>query len=190
MLACHQWEAPCYYNAPAGFASLQHIIVTSPLSEVSVHCVLYSMYYSREMSLNASKMNVCLWMCICSVYVCVLAWAINDDTIFWLADYFLQRTELWAVIETSVISQGTYFSDICQVIGCDIQKQSVSGFLKRSQFFMGALKIFYEVGGIKIYIYAFGRCFFWQTLWILFKRQVLFYEWPADKVTQVKIYFD
>lgn len=54
---------------------------------------------------------------------------------------------------------------------CDAQKKrSVSVFLKRRQFTISDLKIFYEVGDIKIYIYAIARCFFWQTIHILFKR--------------------
>jgi len=35
---------------------------------------------------------------------------------FFFVVFFLY-TELWAITETSVISQGTYFSDICQVLG-------------------------------------------------------------------------
>ncbi len=59
---------------------------------------------------------------------------------------------------------------------CDIQKQSVSVFLKRSQIFIGALKIFDEVGGIKIYMYAFGRCFGFYSKYFFMRDQLTNYS--------------
>ncbi len=88
------------------------------------------------------------------MYVCVLAWAIHDGTIFRLADNFLLRTELWAVIETSVISQGTYFSDICQVIGVCFawySKKCLQQMLKQSMPFTCRLR---WLSGLPVWLFG------------------------------------